>query len=850
MKKRNIKQLDMDLPPLGFGVMRLEQNDDYSFPKESIALLAAAMEKGINYFDTGYDYLGGKSEALIHDALVRKYPRNSYYIADKLPVWHCKSRKDMDRIFNTQLERLGIEYIDFYLLHALNRFNWSNIYNLDVLGFLDEKRREGRILKVGFSIHDNVDTLKTIEELYSWDFIQLQINYYDWHIQHSKDNYAYLLEREIPCFVMEPVGGGRLSTLPPLATDFLRKVRPDSSSASWALRFVAALSNVAITLSGMSNMSQLDENIETFSTFSALSKEEEDALVGVVQVMQSINPIPCTACNYCVDKCPKSVDIPRIFQVYNDCKLFDETNNLGVEYNMWITSGRRADSCISCGKCITLCPQKIDIPQELLKIHNKAEVLSIGVDIEKLRGKDNIVLFGSGAEGKRVLAALKANGIAVHKFCDNNSQSWGSTVEGVEIINPDVLSESDATVLITSYNYHNEIKNQLAEMGILAVNYYQQMKESCYCGVEQMKPILVTRSSLPPFEEYIEEIRGLWESRWLTNAGCMNEDLTDELQKYLDADNFLLFSNGHMALELGIQALGLKGEVITTPFTFVSTTQAIIRNGLTPVFCDVDPVRYTLDPCKIEALINENTCAIVAVHVYGIPCNTVEIQKLAAKHGLKVIYDAAHSFGVRYKGKPIAQYGDISMFSFHATKLFHTVEGGGLAFKDKSIYEKIRHLRDFGLCPGGLDADNIGANAKMSEFHSAMGLCNLRYIDTWIEDRKAATELYNARLGDINGLHLFPEVDGLKRNYAYYPVVFHDDFGKSRDEVCDALQKHEITARKYFYPLTSEFSCYKGLLQPNETPIAQDIASRVLCLPLYADITKEVIDEVCDIILD
>ena len=337
--------------------------------------------------------------------------------------------------------------------------------------------------------------------------------------------------------------------------------------------------------------------------------------------------------------------------------------------------------------------------------------------------------------------------------------------------------------------------------------------------------LLVTRSSMPPFEEYIEEIRKLWDSRWLTNVGCMHEELTGKLQKYLSANNFLLFSNGHMALELGIQALGLKGEVITTPFTFISTTQAIVRNGLTPVFCDIDSVRYTIDPGKIEPLINENTSAIIAVHVYGIPCDTLAIEKIADKHGLKVIYDAAHAFGVSYNENPIAQYGDVSMFSFHATKVFNTVEGGGLAFHDKSLFEKLWHLRDFGICPGGLEVDQIGVNAKLSEFHAAMGLCNLRYIDENIQKRKAITEYYDSRLRDVEGLQLLPAIDNLIRNYSYYPVLFLDGFGKSRDDVCDNLQKNDITARKYFFPLTSDFTCYTDMLYPKETPIAKNIAT-------------------------
>ena len=365
-----------------------------------------------------------------------------------------------------------------------------------------------------------------------------------------------------------------------------------------------------------------------------------------------------------------------------------------------------------------------------------------------------------------------------------------------------------------------------------------------------MDKIAVTRSSMPPFEEYSDLIRGLWKSRWLTNTGALHEDLTAKLKSYLCADNFLLFSNGHMALELGIQALELDGQVITTPFTFLSTTQAIVRNGLTPVFCDIDPTRLTIDADKIEKLITEKTSAIVAVHVYGIPCDTDAIESIAKKHGLKVIYDAAHCFGEQWQGQSIAQYGDLSMFSFHATKVFHTIEGGGAAFTDSSLRDKLCHLRDFGLCPGGLEADEIGSNAKLSEFHAAMGLCNLQHINEEIGKRKAASEAYDERLKEVKGLRLFPDLDGLKRNYAYYPVIFGDEFKTSRDEATDILQKHGVTARKYFSPLTSAFSCYKDVPAINETPIAEDISSRVLCLPLYADMTDDNICTVCDVLLN
>ena len=364
------------------------------------------------------------------------------------------------------------------------------------------------------------------------------------------------------------------------------------------------------------------------------------------------------------------------------------------------------------------------------------------------------------------------------------------------------------------------------------------------------RTINVTRSSMPPFEEYMEQVRGLWDTRWLTNRGALHNELAEKLRCYLKADNFMLFSNGHMALELGLQALGLQGEVITTPFTFASTTQAIVRNGLTPVFCDIDPIRFTINPQMIEPLITEKTSAIVAVHVYGIPCNTEAIAEIAMKYGLKVIYDAAHSFGSKWLGKGIANYGDYSMFSFHATKVFHTAEGGGGSFSDASLYDKLNHLLDFGLYPGGKDADQIGTNAKLSEFHSAMGLCNLRYIDAEISKRKAVSDRYDNYLQSVEGLQIFPDIAELDRNYAYYPVVFLDEFGTTRDQAAEKLQARGIYARAYFSPLTSSLSCYDKLFRRNLTPVAEDIANRVLCLPLYADMTPEEVDEVCDVVLD
>lgn len=362
--------------------------------------------------------------------------------------------------------------------------------------------------------------------------------------------------------------------------------------------------------------------------------------------------------------------------------------------------------------------------------------------------------------------------------------------------------------------------------------------------------INVTRSSMPGFEEYCDEIKGLWESRWLTNSGAKHQALQKELKSYLGVEEIELFCNGHMALETAIQAMNLSGEVITTPFTFASTTNAIVRNGLKPVFCDIEPDTYTIDANKIEALITEKTCAIVPVHVYGNVCDVEAIAKIAEKHNLKVIYDAAHAFGVKYKGQGIASFGDASMFSFHATKVFHTIEGGAVCFKDASLGKKLAKLKNFGIS-GPESVEFAGGNAKMNEFAAAMGLCNLRHIDEEIGKRKHAVERYRERLSEVPGVTLCQLRENVQSNYAYFPVVFDKEiFGLSRDEVMDNLTKEGIGARKYFYPLTNTFDCYKSEHNAKEeTPVALDISKRVLALPLYADLDVQTVDKICDVIL-
>ena len=361
--------------------------------------------------------------------------------------------------------------------------------------------------------------------------------------------------------------------------------------------------------------------------------------------------------------------------------------------------------------------------------------------------------------------------------------------------------------------------------------------------------ILVTRPSMPELDEYMDEIKEMWDTHWLTNMGPKHHKLQIELRKYMGIENIELFTNGHMAIELTLQAMNLQGEVITTPFTFASTTHAIIRNGLNPVFCDIDPVTYTIDVEKIESLISDRTCAILPVHVYGNICNVEEIERIARKYELKVIYDACHSFGEIYKGKGMGSFGDASCFSFHATKPFNTIEGGAVTFKDKRLGDILYDLKNFGI-HGTEEVSAVGANAKMNEFCAAMGLCNLRHFDAEIQKRKKVVERYRSHLEGIEGLQLNVLQPEVKSNYAYFPVVFEEEiFGASRTEVFDTLTEHGIGARKYFYPLTNAFSAFRGKYNVMDTPVALHISKSVLALPMFADLALDDVDRICEIII-
>jgi predicted aldo/keto reductase-like oxidoreductase len=474
MNKRYIKKLGMELSPLGFGVMRLPMDGDM-FPDEAYKLIALARDAGINYYDTAYPYQRGRSEEFIRHAIVSKYPRHTFHIADKLPVWECANMDDMERIFQTQLDRLGVDYIDMYLLHGLHQSRWMDIYQKGVLDFLDRKKKAGRIRKVGFSLHDTTKTLVSVLDTFDWDFVQLQINYYDWVFQHAKESYEYLVERDIPCLVMEPVGGGRLSKLPYKAEKLLKEVQPDHSISSWAIRYVASLPNVAVTLSGMSNKEQLYDNLSCFNPAAAMTTAELNAIDKVVHMLRSCNTIPCTSCRYCVDECLKGIDIPQIFQRYNDYRMFENMARFDIDYFAFIPGEKSANACIACGNCSRKCPQEINIPQKLKLVHNIAVGLSIGFDMEKLNEHLNkekgslLVCFGAGNLGKTVQALLAGNGYKVDYYCDNAQHLWGYKINNIPVISPEQLialyQETKTTVLITS-TYCEQIKAQLDKLGI------------------------------------------------------------------------------------------------------------------------------------------------------------------------------------------------------------------------------------------------------------------------------------------------------------------------------------------------------------------------------------------------
>ncbi|WP_462379135.1 dTDP-4-amino-4,6-dideoxy-D-glucose aminotransferase VioA [Pseudomonas sp. Marseille-QA0892] len=353
------------------------------------------------------------------------------------------------------------------------------------------------------------------------------------------------------------------------------------------------------------------------------------------------------------------------------------------------------------------------------------------------------------------------------------------------------------------------------------------------------RPIPVTSPLLPPLEEYVPYLTEIWKSKRLTNGGPYHEQLEEELARYLGVRHLSLFANGTLALVTAMQALRITGEVITTPYSFVATAHSLMWNGLRPVFVDIDPNTCNLDPDRIEEAITPATTAILPVHCYGRPCDVISIQRLADVYGLKVIYDAAHAFGVRQNGSSILNFGDLSVLSFHATKVFNTFEGGAIICPDERIKKRIDYLKNFGF------ADEVtvvapGINGKMSEINAAFGLLQLKHIESAIARRARIAELYQSALSDVPGLDIIsPNEDG--HNYSYFAILVRDEFGISRDELYSRFREKNILVRRYFYPLISEFPMYRGLDSARETklPNASAISRQVLCLPIYDDMDDE-----------
>jgi len=364
-------------------------------------------------------------------------------------------------------------------------------------------------------------------------------------------------------------------------------------------------------------------------------------------------------------------------------------------------------------------------------------------------------------------------------------------------------------------------------------------------------PVYVTQPHLPPLEEFIPYLKTIWRNKILTNIGPFHQQLEEELCAYLGVNHISLFTNGTIALVTALQSLKITGEVITTPYSFVATSHSLLWNGIKPVFVDIDPNSFNIDPSKIEAAITPRTTAILAVHCYGYPCDVHAVQRIADRYNLKVIYDAAHAFGVRYQSGSLLGYGDLSILSLHATKVFNTFEGGAIICPDLKTKIRIDQLKNFGYA-GETKVVATGINGKMSEFNAALGLLQLKHIDNAITRRKEIDRLYRSRLKDVKGIRCISSSHEISSNFAYFPILIENDYPMSRDTLYSAMKEIEVHPRRYFYPLISEFPMYRELssAHPNNLPTAMKIASQVLCLPIYPDLPTGVVDDICRFIVE
>lgn len=363
------------------------------------------------------------------------------------------------------------------------------------------------------------------------------------------------------------------------------------------------------------------------------------------------------------------------------------------------------------------------------------------------------------------------------------------------------------------------------------------------------KPVFVTQPKLPPLDEFIPYLEKIWQSKQLSNNGPMHQQLEQALCDYLGVNYICLFNNGTNALLTALQALAVTGEVITTPYSFVATANSIVWNGLNPVFVDIDPITLNLDPAKIEAAITPATTAIMPVHCYGNPCDVSAVQAIADKHNLKVIYDAAHAFAVQDTGGSILRHGDLSVLSFHATKVFNTFEGGAIVCNDLATKQYIDKLKNFGFV-NETTVELAGINGKMSEVNAAFGLLQLNYIDEALAQRKAIDTFYRNELADVKNITVVPLADQEVANYSYFPILINSDYPLSRDALYQKLKDNNIFARRYFYPLISDFKMYTSMpsAQPINLPVAKEVAEQVICLPMYADLSSENLTRVINLI--
>ena len=363
------------------------------------------------------------------------------------------------------------------------------------------------------------------------------------------------------------------------------------------------------------------------------------------------------------------------------------------------------------------------------------------------------------------------------------------------------------------------------------------------------EPIYVTRPFMPPLEEFTRGLREIWDNQWLTNDGPVLRRYLGELKDYFETDNICLFNNGTLALQIALQGMGISGEVITTPFTFVSTTHALYWNKVRPVFCDIEPDTFTLDPEKVEELITPWTTAILAVHTFGRPCRLDELARVARRHNLRLIYDAADAFGVRVNGKPIGHFGDLSMFSFHATKLYHSLEGGMLTFRDPGLARTFNYLKNFGF-KSETEVVMPGTNAKMNEIQALMGSQMLKHVDEIISRRRRLHELYRECLAEAPGIIFSPEPGPeVMFNYGYLPVqVDEQQSGISRDDLYHRLRQYNVMARRYYYPLINEYDCYQSVPLARPVPVAEKVSGRILTLPVYAGLSENDVENICEIV--